>query len=163
MSALGWKLLSALCVILLGLPACVGRVQEKRLHDDALDRKVLIASRDSDFKNAVVAKIVDAFAEEPVFVQVVDVGDLAAQDTQGFDVVVILDRVRAWSLSGPTKEFLVAEADKDRVVLLATSADPDWVCDDAAVDAVTAASRRADARAVAEDLIVRIRSRLHPY
>ncbi|MHC5033855.1 MAG: hypothetical protein ACYTFZ_02300 [Planctomycetota bacterium] len=157
------RLLAALCMCLIGLPACAGRVEQRQLHDDALDRKVLIASRDTDFKNAVLTKVLDAFGEEHVFVQVVDVSDLAAQDTKRFDVVVILDRVWAWSLSGPTKEFLAKEADQDRVVLLATSADPDWVCGDPAVDAVTAASRKADVDAVAQDLIVRIRSRLHPY
>ena len=160
--------LRGLCALLAlaGLVACGRRPVAPRLvgPKDGASR-VLIATRNTPFKNQVVSRIVESLAPLNATVQIMDAKDLPGVSAVPFQVIVILDDYRWWSLSGPVKQFVekLDETALKKVVLVGTAGSPAKMRKLPGVDASTCASTKVEIGRVTQRLLKKVRERLAPH
>jgi hypothetical protein len=125
-----------------------------------LAKKVLIVSRDSDFKRALVDKIKDVFKGESVYVKCTGLTKLKNEDASAFGAIVIINTCMAWDWDRNVHAFLKAKQDAKNVIVLTTSGSGKWMPKKIppGVDAIASASEKIDV--VAADIVGRIRSLL---
>jgi hypothetical protein len=129
-------------------------------NDPSLDRRVLVAARASGFKAEVVRLLVGDLTGDRVFVRLVGVNQLRHVPANQYQAVVILSTTMARTLDPKVTGFLERVRDKSRVILITTSSGGDWLPDKGAYDAISAASRAADAPGIAAEAAAAVRRRL---
>ena len=122
-------------------------------------RRVLIASLDSEFKNAVVKRVVKTLETERVFIKIVDLSTLSPGACKAFDAVVIVNEWHFFRMDGKARSFRdgLSKRDKKKIVMLITAGTPSTVSEVPGVDAISGASEPADADAVAKKIVDRLR------
>jgi hypothetical protein len=148
------------------LPAIVGlvfcgcaakAVNTTEWGDLKADQRVLIATQRSEFKEAVVSRVVEDLEKDRFYVKVIDLKRLEHEPATDYDAIVVVNTCKAWRLTGGASKFVKAFPDKDRVVLLTTAGGEDWKPKSVEVDAITSASKEKKADPVAEEIVSRIR------
>jgi hypothetical protein len=126
--------------------------------DPSMDTQVLVASRSSDFKDAVVERIRQAFENEPVYIKFIGLDDLKHEDGSRYKAIVLINVCIAWGLDPKVEGFLEDREDHSNIIVLTTSGDGDWLPDlkGRNFDAISSASRMADVNAVAGEIIAKI-------
>jgi hypothetical protein len=127
------------------------------INDASLDRKLLIATQGSDFKNSLTQSILDHYKKDSVFIKIIDVSDLDKMDPNDFNAVLVM---HTWEYEKPptavgsfiekTKSF------KNKIVVMTTSGPGTSTME--GVDAITGESIKEDVPVYA----VRIIERLDP-
>lgn len=120
--------------------------------------RVLIATEQSEFKQAVTAKLISGFENGSLFFKIIDLRNLETERVEAYTTVVIMNTCVAWNLNPRVKTFLETTPAGEKVIVLTTAGDPGWQAETAGVDAFTSASSPADVTRVAEQLRTRIRS-----
>jgi hypothetical protein len=114
----------------------------------------LIATQGSEFKEAVVAGIVDRLRERPIFIQVVDVAASADANEADWDAVVVLHTIEYGRVPAGVQAFVDRAEDLGKVVVPSTSGGADAKIE--GVDAISSASRVSAAPARVSELVARI-------
>jgi hypothetical protein len=119
---------------------------------------VLIATRNTEFKNALVEALLEELAGEPWTIKVTDITDLVVESADDYDVVVVIDRVWGGEISGIGSDFVKGVTDRRKLVLVSTAHNPARppVAED--IDAVTAPSAVSSASAVAAEVAAMVRA-----
>lgn len=130
------------------------------LHDPTEGKRVLVASLSTEFKDAVVARIMELFKDDPVYIKFIGLGALENEDADLYSAVVVINRCVAWGMSPKAQSFVDRYHDRDHIVVLTTSGDGEWAPDrsDASYDAITTASVKTDVNIVADKISARIRT-----
>jgi hypothetical protein len=130
------------------------------VNQPALAKKVLIVSRDSDFKRALVDKIKDAFKGDSVYVKCIGLTKLKNEDAPAYGAIVVINTCMGWDWDRNIHAFLKGKQDAKNVIVLTTSASGKWLPKKipAGVDAIACASEQTGV--VAADIVGRIRSLL---
>jgi len=126
------------------------------------DQRVLIATQRSEFKEAVVSRIVEDLENDLYYVKVIDLKRLENEPATDYDAVVVVNTCKAWRLTGGASKFVKTFPYTDKVVLLTTAGGEDWKPKSVGVDAITSASKEQKADPVAEDIVGRVRKILGP-
>ncbi|MFH2008120.1 MAG: hypothetical protein ABI333_16175 [bacterium] len=126
--------------------------------------RVLIATRRTEFKSRVVSRISEAVGRQNVTVDIIDTRDLGKVSKERYQVMVVVDEYRYWSLSGAVKRFVrdLGDADKKKLILLSTAGSPKKMGTMPGVDAITCASTRKDVPAISDRVLAKITKRLAP-
>jgi hypothetical protein len=167
LTGLGAPLLFPLMLILpLALVSCsVGRhlmpqsdIESFEVGTKDFDKRILIASRDSDFKVEVARRLGEALIDRPVYVKFIGIDALGGVDASSYDAVIVMTTCLAWGLDSATESFLKKNRDHGHIVVLITSGAGDWKpdMDEWDFDAVTSASVMEDAESVAKTLLEKI-------
>ncbi|HOX05043.1 MAG TPA: hypothetical protein PK280_01470 [Planctomycetota bacterium] len=136
--------------------SCAGqRPEPVEVADAGAGRRVLIATGQSDFKNALTARLVEGLKERRCGLRVIPVDGLTAEAAAGFDAFVIIDSCRAGSLSGPARRHLAAPGAAERTVLVPTSGNGRWKPAGRA-DAVSCASKPAESGKAAAEILAQL-------
>jgi hypothetical protein len=122
------------------------------------EAKILIATRDTEFKRLVIDAVRRDLAGERWAIEVTDVTDRAVASAGDYDVVVIMDHLESGRLSGVGFQAVARVPDESRLVLLVTSRTPGWQPDDEDVDAVTSPSSVSFVEAVATEVAAHVRA-----
>jgi len=159
-------LLLPLVAALLIQPACsVGRkavpqsdIDAYEVGEDVFDTKILIASRDSDFKVEVARRIGESLQGKPVYVRFIGVDQLENEDVSKYTAIIVMTRCIAWGVDSTTESFLKKNAELSTLVVLFTSGDGAWKPDmeGMSFDAVTSASVLATADSVADEILEKV-------
>lgn len=115
---------------------------------------VLIATQGSAFKDAVVQGVVDRLETRPVYVKVIDVGQLPSVRESDWNAIVLL---HTWQMSKPpdaVRAFVDRSESRDKLVVLATSGEGTEHI--AGLDTITSASRKADVPARVDEIVHRV-------
>ncbi len=131
-------------------------------NDPSLARRVLLASRSSDFKAELARRLADDLRGDQVYIRQIGVSQLRHAAANQYQAVVIVSTTMAWTLDPRVASFLERVRDKSRVVLITTSSDGDWLPGRGAYDALSTASRMDDAPRVASEAAAAVRRRLAP-
>lgn len=139
-----------------------GDIQIDELNDPVLEKKVLVASRSSEFKDAVVAEVKEAFSSEPVYMKFVGIDQLKKENAEDYSAVVIISTCIAWKLDRHVNRFLNDHDDQSNMIVLTTSGDGDWLPkkDGRNFDAISSASKDDKTSEVAETIVLKVRSLL---
>jgi hypothetical protein len=137
-------------------------VEISQTNDRASDKRVLIASGRSDFKESVIERVKAALEGEGVYVNVIGLSGLEGQSVEAYDAVVLLNRCVAWGMDPHVDGFLEALEDFDKIIVLTTSGDGNWLPDtrERSFDAISTASRPALVKETAGEILSRLRSLL---
>jgi hypothetical protein len=117
-------ILGALSIIFLSWYSAQHSMEEAmpmEINDKGLPQHVLIATQGSKFKNAVVQETIGQLKSLPVYIKVVDVGQLTNVNEAEWSAIVIL---HTWEYGKPQKnalDFVVNSSSKNKIVVLCTS------------------------------------------
>ena len=127
----------------------------------AAAQRVLIASRSSEFKNALVDKLKSALQSGGASIDVVGIAQLQAVRGEDYAVMILVGTCIAWGLAPDIRAFLDRQTRQEDMIVVTTSGDGTWLPEkkDRGFDAVAAASTMVSVDSVANDVITRIRSR----
>lgn len=122
--------------------------------------RILIASRDSDFKVEIARRIGEALRDEPVYVKFIGIKQLANEAGSDYTAIILMTRCTSWSMDPEAKTFLEKNPELSNIVVLVTSGDGDWKPDmeGKKFDAITSASVMADTDSVAEEILEKLRT-----
>ena len=104
--------------------------------------RVLIATQGSDFKDAVVAGVVDRLKERSAYVKVIDISGLADVHENDWSAIVVM---HTWEMHRPPPDaqaFVDRTRSSHKAVILSTSGAGDFKME--GVDAISSASTMAD-------------------
>jgi hypothetical protein len=107
-------------------------------------KRVLVASRSSEFKIAVVAKLREKFQMDSIAVKFIGIDGLNDEKAKDYSVVVILNPCIAWGLDRKVDRFLDDNPGQKRIVILTTSGDGGWMPEmtNRSFDAIASASKK---------------------
>ena len=124
---------------------------------------VLIASRRSDFKDLLVAKLHEELSAAGVTQKTIGVDELAHVNSADYTAVIVINTCLAWGLDYDVQAFLNSQKTDANIILLTTSGNGAWLPDkgEKDFDAISAASKMTNVDAVVRDVMGSIRPRLH--
>jgi len=132
------------------------------VNDPSLEKSILVASRRSEFKNAIVDRIGDAFRGESVYIKFIGIKQLKEEDGAKYDAVVLINTCMAGSMDRHVKAFIKRHTDQKHMIVLTTSGDGAWLPDMEGrhFDAISSASQKDKIDEVADQIIAKMRSLL---
>ena len=152
-------------LMLLGLAgaitACASQSVKRTEKGDVRSKnRVLVAGERSEFKDAVIARVVQALEKEACHVKLMDVDDLTGESTEPYRAIVLVNSCWFWRLRRPVRRFLAKAKEKEKVILLTTAGNEEWQAKGVRVDAITSASEMSKAERVGDTLVEKVRRRL---
>ncbi|MFM9841216.1 MAG: hypothetical protein ACKVOQ_23330 [Cyclobacteriaceae bacterium] len=129
------------------------------INDKGLSQRVLIATQGSRFKNAVVEETIGRLKSLPIYIKVVDVGQLTNVNENDWSAIVIL---HTWEYSKPQKDasaFVKRASSKNKIVVLSTSGSGKEKME--GVDGITSASVMEEISTKTEQIVSRVKSILN--
>ncbi|MBC8236245.1 hypothetical protein H8E77_42400 [bacterium] len=134
-------------------------IQPTELNEPSLERKVLVASRSSEFKDAVVQKIGEAFKNEPVYVKFIGLEQLEKEDGANYAAVVLINKSMSWDMDRNVKGFLKRHKEQSNMIVLTTSGDGEWLpkMKGRHFDAISSASQEDKIDEIADEIISKVR------
>ncbi|MGD1049159.1 MAG: hypothetical protein ABR899_10475 [Candidatus Krumholzibacteriaceae bacterium] len=137
-------------------------IQALELNSPKLDKRVLVAARSSEFKDAVVAKIRDSFMGIPVYVKFIGVDDLEKEKAGSYTAVILVSMCIAGGFDRHIDAFIGRESDQHNIIILTTAGDANWKPDKKGrnYDAITTASIKTDVDKIAGEIISKVRALL---
>ena len=154
------RAISSLVLVVVGLAFCgcaVRAVKTTEAGDPRAGNKVLIATQSSEFKEAVVTRIVEGLKEDLCYVKVIDLKALKDEPATEYDAVVVVNTCKAWRMTRGASRFVKNFEDKEKVVLLTTAGGGDWMPKSAGVDAITSASKSQKVDPLADEISDKVR------
>ena len=116
---------------------------------------ILLASRSSEFKVALVDKLSSMMASEGIRLQIVGIEELKTTQIDHYDVIVIISTCLAWGFDAEVQSFIEQHPRHDKMIFVTTSAAGDWMPEkeERRYDAVSSASALANVDAVARNIM----------
>ena len=121
-----------------------------------LKKRVLIATQNSKFKQAVVSEIRNALNNNSFYIKVVDIKNLRYQGTREFSAVVIINRALAGRPDPRVESYIDNEPQKNKIIVLTTGILDAWKPDTEGVDAMTSASVLSKSDKIAKKIVSKI-------
>lgn len=130
-------------------------VKALEIHSPNLDKKLLIATQGSEFKNTVTNGIVNHYTSDSIYIKIIDISELESIDPDQFHAVVIVHTWENWKPPEIVKAF-IEEYDhiKNKMVVLTTSGEGSYKMDN--VDAMTGESIIRDAPRFVDSIVERL-------
>jgi hypothetical protein len=161
-------LLAILCLVLLtcsAIPRGMSREDDIEAREAAYgDARYafLIASRASEFKDAVVKGIEQAFEGESIAITVIGLQDLRDEEAEDYDAILLINTCIAWSLDPQVDTFLHKYRDIGKIIVFTTSGDGHWEPkkQNREFDTVASASEMARVDEVTEEIVGSVRALL---
>lgn len=120
-----------------------------------LEKKLLIATQGSDFKDKVTGGIVDHFKSDSVYIEVVDVESLNVIDPDDFNALVIIHTWENWKPPLSVQSFIEKYGNEsNKIIVLTTSGDGDYTMD--GVDAIAGESKLSEVPRYINNIIDRL-------
>ena len=127
-----------------------------------LDKRLLIASRDSEFKRVIIDRISTEFQDQPVYLKIIGIADLPKEDATRYSAVLLINTCMAWTIDTTVAQFIDRYGHLASIIVLTTSDGGNVLPDleNRRIDAMSSASTLADAAPLANEIIQRIKKRL---
>lgn len=134
-------------------------IAASEVNSPSLGQKVLIASRASNYKTALVEKIKQVLKNDSFYVKCIGLSQLKNENTEGYGAIVLINTCMAWDWDRNVRAFLKTRKDIRTVIVLTTSGSGDWVPNKKkwAVDAVASASVKTNIDGVAGEMVLKIK------
>ena len=122
----------------------------------AFNRKVLIATQNSKFKQTVVSEIYDELNRNSIYMKIIDVKKLKNQSSAEFSAVVIINKCLAGRPDPRVESFIDRAPQKNKIIVLTTGILDSWKPEAPGVDAMTSASVLDKSDQVAKSIVNRV-------
>ena len=125
------------------------------INTPTLEKKVLIATQGSEFKNKVTGGIVDYFKADSVYIEVVDITSLPTINLEKYNALVIIHTWENWKPPITVQTFIEKYPEhKNKIVVLTTSGEGSYKME--GIDAITGESILADAPIFVDTIVARL-------
>ena len=154
----GIYLLCVLCATI-WFSGCAPKVITPRtIGTIGMERRVLIATQESQFKESVVNKVIEELEGDEVYIEVVDLKALSQKPPERYEAVVILNEYQFFRLNHHVREYLknADEEEKKRIILITTAGSPHRMREVTEVDAISSASKPERADTVSETILQKV-------
>ena len=133
-------------------------ITQDEINEPHLGKSILIASRRSDFKDALISRIGQAFREESVYVKSVGLEHLPEEDADRYTAVVMINTCMFWESDALVEAFLDRFPDRDNMIVITTSGDGDWLPDPEGreYDALTSASKMSELDDLSREIVMKL-------
>lgn len=133
-------------------------MQEKETGIIKYTKKILIGSRKSQFKDAVVSKVVEHFNNDSVYIKTAGLKRIKKESVKQYDVVILVNTCMAWGMDFKVKRFLRKYKNHPHIIVLTTSVDGKWMPKKRGrkFDAICSASGKNLVDKIAEDITGKI-------
>jgi len=121
-----------------------------------LKHRVLIATQGSEFKDAIVAGIIDHLKQRHAYIKVIDIAALPLVNEDKWNAVVVIHTWENWKPQADAKAYLEHVKNLSKVIVLTTSGDGDYKIE--GVNAITSASVMTDIPTRTQDINKRLDS-----
>lgn len=123
---------------------------------------ILIASRQSEFKAAVIETVAINYQTTNIAVKIVGLEALESENPADYQAVVLINTCMAWKIDPAVESFLKRYPAADNLIVLTTSGDGEWLPKKpiGQYDAVSAASVMADVGKTAAKIIQKINAKI---
>ena len=126
-----------------------------------LERKLLIATQGSEFKNGITNGLVNHYKQDSIYIKIVDISALPEIDPNNYTALVVMHTWENWSppedvmlFIGKTKPF------KNKIIVLTTSGKGSFKME--SVDALTGESKLDNVISYTNQIIERLNPLLKP-
>lgn len=149
---------TVLLTLILLCHGCASRaVKPRQIGEPYSPNRVLIATQYSEFKEAVVTRILESFKCDPVYFKVIGVRELKHESTEQYKAVVISNACMAWHLNAHVANFLNRALEREKIIVLSTANSKNWRPKAPGIDAITSASNMANVESVADIVVHKVR------
>jgi hypothetical protein len=134
-------------------------IKPSEANSPSLGQKVLIASRASTYKTALIERIKQLLKNDSVYVKCIGLKQLKNENTAGYGAIILINTCMAWDWDRNVRAFLKSGKDIRPVIVLTTSGSGDWLPKKKKwpVDAVAAASLKTNVDGVAGEMVLKIK------
>jgi hypothetical protein len=150
------KLLLAGLFLFLMLPlfgCAVGTVDTIESGNRAAEqRRVLVATQNSDFKQAVIQAIRATLDKNSSYIKVIDVKRLPLESIDDYDAVILLNECMAGRPDPRVESFIDHTPQKDKLVVLTAGRLDSWKPESPRVDAISSASVMSQAPTIGQSI-----------
>ena len=146
-------------LIVIGLSGCAPKpIVTSRIGTIDSKNKLLIATQKSEFKEAIVSKVVKGFEGNNVFIEIIDVANLPNTETDDYEAIVILNEYKFFQINRNVGNFLksVDDSEKKKIILLTTGGSPRLIEEGSEVDAISSASKMANTGTISNSIIQKV-------
>ncbi|MGD9140247.1 MAG: hypothetical protein PVJ42_01770 [bacterium] len=158
-------LIAALCLLVMTcavIPRSMSRerdIEGRSADFGAAAKTLLVASRTSEFKDAVIDGIEHSFEAESIAMRFIGLQDLRYESAEDYDAVVLMNTCIAWSLDTQVDAFLNKYRDTGNIVVVTTSGDGHWEPkkQNRRFDTVASASEMARVSDVVDEITAKVR------
>ena len=125
-------------------------------------KRLLMATQESEFKNAVISDVVAGLESEDIFIEITDVSNLVSKEVGNYNAILIVNNYRYLRINRDVRTFLegAEEPVKEKIVLLTTAGSPSSVDEGLGVDAMSTASKMESAQDVSGTIIEKVNALL---
>ena len=136
-------------------------IETSELNQLSFEKKILVAARSSEFKDAIIEKITEEFKGDSVYFKFTGLKSLKSEDIGLYNAFVLINTCMAGGMDPVAKDFVKRRKDK-KIVVLTTSGDGGWLpkIKDQSFDAIATASEKNKTAPVAKEIIDKIRTSL---
>ena len=115
-------------------------VSERTINTPSLERKLVIATQGSTFKDSITNGIVERYAADSIFIQILDISLLQQIEIEEYQAMVLIHTWENWKPPVAVDSFInqLLPHEKARLVVLTTSGQGDFKMEN--VDAITGES-----------------------
>ena len=130
----------------------------QEINQSTLENKILIASRQSEFKDAIVQRIKDSFSDQAVYIKIIGIEDLEYEDPNRYSATLLINSAMGWKIDRKVEYFLVKHGELNSIIVLTTSNGGDILPDmkGRQIDAISAASIKEKNKNIADRIIGKI-------
>ncbi len=130
------------------------------INQSTLEQKVLISSRESEFKTSIIQRIIDAFRDKNVYIKIIGIEDLKYEDANLFSAVVIINTSMAWQIDRKVEAFLNRFGRSNSIIVLTTSQGGDILpeLNNLNIDAISSASKKVAIMPVSDKIILKLQN-----
>jgi len=130
----------------------MGKAEAFQVNSANLDRRLLIATQKSAFKDSVTQLLSKHYTSYPVFIKVIDISSLSKIEPGDYTAIAIIHTWENWEPPFEVKSFIDrTTAIREKIIVLTTSSAGSFKMKE--VDAITGESKIEDAPQFAEKLI----------
>ncbi len=122
----------------------------------SFEKKLLIATQGSEFKNIVTEGVVNYFENDSVYVNVIDVSLLATIEPKDYNGIVVIHTWENWKPPVVVKSFIErTKIDKAKIVVLTTSGEGTYKMEN--VDAIVGESKLDETPLFVDSILTRLK------
>lgn len=119
----------------------------QELNQPYLEKKILIASRQSEYKEIILQGIKEYYKGTDVYIKVVGIEQLLDQNPDIYSAILLINTAMGWEIDRKVKRFISKYKNIDSIIVLTTSGGGDVLPDTdeyPQVDAISSASTKFD-------------------
>ncbi|MCJ7757754.1 MAG: hypothetical protein MUP24_06365 [Gillisia sp.] len=133
----------------------MGKADAFQVNSANLDRRLLIATQESAFKDSITQLLVKHYTSYPVLIKVIDISSLSKINPADYTAIAIIHTWENQESPFEVKSFIErTTAIRKKIIVLTTSSDGTYKMKE--VDAITGESKIEDAPQFADKLIGRL-------